>query len=283
VPLRHQGNLVGVWVLLFFTPPAFDEAGLSVLEQFGQYAAGLIAFQAKWSSRENQLVQAEQQARLSGAAQMFQHVLKNELFTLGSQTSTLLRTDHISDVHATARLLSESLGKLEDRAQHLSDFMRAPQPQMANVLTVWNSACRDISLRATRLGVVLEAKISGAPESLNAWFDPLIVQQIIFVILQNALDAIESAKAGGCIRLTNERGSDECSLRFHVSNDGPPIPVDVRERLFQKSGVSTKPRGQGVALYFAATRMRDMFGVLCLAAAQPPQGCIFEFELPRNA
>lgn len=283
IPLRHQGSLVGVWVLLFFTPPAFDEAGLSVLEQFGQYAAGLIAFQAKWNSRENQLVQAEQQARLSGAAQMFQHVLKNELFTLGSQASTLLRTTQVSDAHATARLLSDSLGKLEDRAKNLSDFMRSPQPQIGDVLVAWRQACRDILPRAVCLRVRLCEKIDDPSGLLMAWFDPLILQQVFFVILQNALDAIEAAQNGSIIQLMEVGGLSEQPLRLQIFNDGPPISENLQNALCLQSVVSTKPRGQGVALYFSGTRMRDMHGFLRPATHQPPQGCVFELDVPRNA
>jgi two-component system sensor histidine kinase PilS (NtrC family) len=84
-------------------------------------------------------------------------------------------------------------------------------------------------------------------ENLTARVDPDQIRQILWNLLRNAADAVS---ADGAIRVSLDREQcyDGSSLaRLSVADNGPGIPNDVRERIFEPF-FSTKERGVGLGL-----------------------------------
>ncbi|HEX9415619.1 MAG TPA: ATP-binding protein, partial [Gaiellaceae bacterium] len=108
--------------------------------------------------------------------------------------------------------------------------------------------------------------------------DPTRTRQV----LENLIDNAVKYARRGPVRVAVERG--ERSVVFSVSDDGPGIAEDERERIFEKfyrsdvqmaSGVG----GTGLGLYICRELVNRMGGRLWLDST-PGAGSLFLFELP---
>jgi signal transduction histidine kinase len=94
------------------------------------------------------------------------------------------------------------------------------------------------------------------------------------VLTKNAIDAL--AGRGGHVWLAAERGDDDAAV-IRVADDGPGIPRDIRQRVFEP-GFSTKQSGWGIGLSLAKRIVEENHGgklVLC----STEQGAAFEIIL----
>ena len=115
-------------------------------------------------------------------------------------------------------------------------------------------------------------------ESAYAVGDPARTRQVLENLIDNALKYASS----GPVRVAVERGRE--SVVFSVSDEGPGIAEEERERIFEKfyrsdvqmqSGIG----GTGLGLYICRELVQRMGGRLWLDST-PGAGSLFLFELP---
>jgi signal transduction histidine kinase len=95
-----------------------------------------------------------------------------------------------------------------------------------------------------------------APESgptINA--DPVLIEWALEALVRNSIDAL-SGRGGNVAVKVEAEGND---ARFSVADDGPGIPIEVRNTLFEP-GVSTKSGGWGIGLALARRIVEDVHG-----------------------
>lgn len=95
-----------------------------------------------------------------------------------------------------------------------------------------------------------------APESgptINA--DPVLIEWALEALVRNSIDALSGR--GGSVSITVEAEGDKA--RISVADDGPGIPIEVRNTLFEP-GVSTKSGGWGIGLALARRIVEDVHG-----------------------
>ncbi len=80
---------------------------------------------------------------------------------------------------------------------------------------------------------------------------PLSGEQLVQVILNLVLNAADACSAGGRITIAAEKSGD--GLALSVTDTGPGIPPEIRERLFEPF-VTTKEVGKGTGLGLAVCR-----------------------------
>ncbi|WP_373488395.1 ATP-binding protein [Blastomonas sp.] len=98
------------------------------------------------------------------------------------------------------------------------------------------------------------------------------LEQVLVNLIQNAIQACDE---GGKITISVALGPDQC--RLMVEDDGPGVPADIREVLFQPF-VTTKPDGIGLGLVIARDIMREHGGDLMLE--NPGRGTCFTITIP---
>jgi signal transduction histidine kinase len=110
---------------------------------------------------------------------------------------------------------------------------------------------------------------------------PIFANQVLLVwglenLVRNALDAL--AGRGGLI-VISARPWKKRWVRIIVADNGPGIPSDMRDRIFDP-GVSTKSTGWGVGLSLTKRIVEDIHDGRILVRARKRGGTEFEILLP---
>lgn len=141
---------------------------------------------------------------------------------------------------------------LSAMVERIADYFRARVPTRANAIAI------DV---ATAPPVMVEG-------------DPVLLEWVLEVLVKNAIDALSGR--GGRVSLSAET-TPEGGARLRVADDGPGIPRELRERIFDP-GFTTKTGGWGIGLSLAKRIVEDSHrGTLALAPAD--RGATFEIIL----
>lgn len=158
-----------------------------------------------------------------------------------------------------------------------SDAVLAPtdvRAQLAAIGRVWR-------LRVEELGLRLEIDCDGAAEDFLVRTDAGRVEQVIINFLSNALKLTPA----GTIRITGRAmpGEDGAvRLRFEVADQGPGVPEDQRERIFQPFEQLAEGRaagGAGLGLAICRANVEGLGGEIGVTEASGG-GALFWFEIP---
>ena len=126
---------------------------------------------------------------------------------------------------------------------------------------------------AKGLGIVVEVA-TGVPVQVLG--DPIRLRQILLNLVSNALKFSEQ----GTVRLALD--IHEGSLRYSVSDDGPGLSEELRQRLFHRfeqgdSGSNSGGSGLGLAI---CRELSHLMGGSVDVRSEPGQGCTFMLTLP---
>jgi len=114
-------------------------------------------------------------------------------------------------------------------------------------------------------------------EPLEAETAPLRVEQILVNLLRNGADAAATEEAG-IVSLKAER--QDAQLFVQIADNGPGIPEDLRERIFDPFfSTKTSSGGMGLGLAISMRLAEDLGGSLSVRA-NVPKGALFELKLP---
>ncbi|MFD4122452.1 ATP-binding protein [Alcaligenes faecalis] len=135
--------------------------------------------------------------------------------------------------------LTQRIGSITSQLCH---YARKPQEQEGpvRVRSAVDGAWQLLEHRARAQGVDLE--LEGVNESVRVWALPVRLEQVLVNLLRNALDALEGSRQG---RIRIEVMSEQQHVRIVVSDNGPGLSPEIRQRLFTPFSSS---RRQGVGL-----------------------------------
>ncbi|HWZ90267.1 MAG TPA: HAMP domain-containing sensor histidine kinase [Polyangiaceae bacterium] len=103
-------------------------------------------------------------------------------------------------------------------------------------------------------------------------------EQLMQLVLNLLLNAVDALDGGGRVRVVAERGAR--GVRLIVEDDGPGVAAAVRDRLFEPF-VTTKDIGKGTGLGLAVCRgLVEAVGGTILLDAAYTEGARFVVELP---
>jgi two-component system sensor kinase FixL len=102
------------------------------------------------------------------------------------------------------------------------------------------------------------------------------IATVLLNLVGNAIDALrKSGLTEKRIEISADHQSAE-SVRICVTDNGPGIATDIKDRIFQPFATS-KPEGMGLGLAISRTLVEAHGGVLELASSKPTRFC---FTLP---
>ena len=127
---------------------------------------------------------------------------------------------------------------------------------------------------AERRDVGAELRLN--PEASAAFIDKIQIQQVLFNLIRNAIEAMADRPRQSLVIATAPSGND--LIEISVADAGPGLPAEVREKLFRPF-VTTKESGMGVGLSICRSIV-EAHGGKIWADPNPGGGTRFCFTVP---
>ncbi len=201
----------------------------------------------------------------------FVHDLKNVMAgVLGHLGSIRRRAE-------AGQAVSDSLGQVENilrgacrMAEDILDVTESGEVREISLVDVV-SACAGICVPLE--GVELRVRWEGVLPMTSV--DGTRLRHVFNNVFTNAVRAMGGAGRID-VTLTREkpdrRTDDPRVLRVSIDDDGPGVPPELRERIFER-GFTTSEEGTGVGLYSARQWLRSVGGEIACEAAPGGSGC----------
>ncbi|MBP2674491.1 MAG: hypothetical protein H6Q84_1331 [Deltaproteobacteria bacterium] len=216
------------------------------------------------------------------------HEIRNPLSGININVSTL---EHVvRGLDGIAEEERKKIGEIVSQAKAASDkiatvirrvmdFTKPAPPKLerVDVNQVAREALAFCSSTLRKNGIVLvETLFPGLPRC-NA--DPRLLEQVLLNLITNAVEAMEAVESGKRLGVATE--ADGSALIVRVFDNGPGVPIHIRERIFDPF-YTTRKTGHGIGLSFSRRVIENHGGTLTVAESEWG-GAEFRILLPVDA
>ena len=227
---------------------------------------------------ERQRLEAEKLAAGGRMAARIAHEINNPL--AGIRNAFLLVKSAIPPDHPHNEfvpLIEREIGRLTAIVRQMYELHR-PSPPSARTRNA-REVLRDVAALARTASERGEVRLdlgdlNGLPELAIAEHQ---LRQVLFNLVQNA---IEAAPRGSAVRVSAVPQSAGCS--FFVADDGPGIPDDARELIYEPFYTTKTEMGSGgLGLGLSITKsILEAAGGAISFVSRPGQGTVFRIDIP---
>ena len=264
-------------------------------------------------SSSRKLAESEREGAWKEMARQIAHEIKNPLTPIKLQVQQLQRaykdgkTDFKERLERFAEMLEGQIDHLAAIATMFSQFAQWQKPQMQAVspAQILEQTCQ-LFTAEERIDFVLEIPPELKTATVDA--DPKYLEQILINLIRNAVQALEEkgtnpmAGAQACIRSGLRQiqpagledgdspgmakapgtgtpgGAVPCRIRLYVADNGPGIPVEKQNRIFDPH-FTTRSTGTGLGLAICK-RLAEAMGGQVSVESEPGQGSCFSIDFP---
>jgi two-component system sensor kinase FixL len=208
------------------------------------------------------------------------HEVNQPLSAIGNYAAASKRLLAVANTGATATALqkiTEQAERAHQIIQRLRNFVKkSDSEQRAEHLPrmIHDSVALAMVI-LSKENVALETRLDPAAEHVAA--DRVQIQQVLFNLLRNAVEAMEQSTRREIVITADASGAD--TVEIGVADTGPGLAPHVRANLFRPF-VTTKDNGMGVGLSICHSIVETHGGRLW-AEDNPGGGTVFRFTLPR--
>ena len=258
IPLkRWEGDPIGVIQVM-------NKRGGKFLDRDDMAILTIISSLAAVAIEHTRLVEAAKLAEVARLMGNITHDIKNLLMPIvcGAgilQTEINEMLDRMPEIetqraHASRKLCNEVIQMLKDDAHRIHDRVGEIADAVKELSTPLDfSACEVAGVVSSvfrSLGILAQEKqVRLRTENLELL--PLIVadQRRLYSAFYNLINnAIPEVSAGGSVTVCGQLPTSEGAIVVSVVDTGGGMPPDVRDRLFTKRAISTKPGGTGLGM-----------------------------------
>lgn len=227
---------------------------------------------------QEQKRQAEQWATLGRLAGMVAHDLRNPLAAIRCHAGLLEEpSPPAPGLQACTRAITRQVERMNSYIDELLLFSRPKEPEgsrkpypvgalLASLEEAFSGRCREKNLR-------FQTRVSYAGPVL---VDPSRIYRALENLVQNAVDA---AREGGQVLVAVQREKDRL-IRIRVADDGPGVPPEIRDRVFEPFVSRNKARGTGLGLAIVKKIAEEHGGRIWVDSGELGGAC-FHLLLPR--
>ena len=246
---------------------AFPRGGARELDRLGFFLNGMLR---RIRDGVAKVRDAEKRATLGEFARQVNHDVRNGLVPIRNVVSHLreARGDGSGELAEAFDARAPTLAASLDYLGELADQYRAVAVHGARDRSELRAVVRAVveAHRSLRTGVRLTADPGGEP----AWveMDALSLRRVVENIVSNAVTA--AAGEGGEVRLSvgsELAGGQPPRYRLTVADDGPGIPAEARDRVFEPF-FTMRTGGTGLGLAIARRLVRDVGGEITLKSVR---------------
>ena len=224
-------------------------------------------------------------ARLSELGQLVSavvHEVNQPLTAVGNYTKAiqrLLGSGDTSRVPSALQRIVEQTERAHGIIQRLRNFVRKGVAEMRgeDLPSAVQEAIALAAIGPAARGAIIQTAF--APGAERAEIDRIQIEQVLFNLLRNALEAMQGQDER--FILVSTEPDEEGMIRVSVVDRGPGLPEEVRAKLFQPL-VTTKAQGLGVGLSVCRAIVEAHGGTMS-AEDNPGGGTVFRFTVRREA
>jgi two-component system sensor kinase FixL len=205
------------------------------------------------------------------------HEINQPLTAIGSYVNAcrrLVTTGDRERIQSALERIADQTDRTRDIVQRIRDFVKKREVQMRaeNLAQVIEEA---IELTRTSISDTMTLGIQIEQTGLEVEIDKVQVQQVLFNLLRNGIEAMQDQPRRELVVATSR--VQEGMVEISVADTGPGLPEEVRKKLFQPF-VTTKASGMGVGLSVCRAIVEAHRGRLW-ADDNPSGGTIFRFTV----
>jgi signal transduction histidine kinase len=269
VPMRHAGAPVGA-VELLNKRGGFDAGDQALLEAVAAQIGAHVALERAREERGREERLATIGQLLSGVM----HDLRNPMTVISGFTQLMVQEDDPAERQRTCDLLLKQFDLVNAMTREVLDFARGKvevlrRKVLVNVFV--DELAEALRQELEPAGVELRIRLTYASA---ARFDEVKLRRAIVNVARNAAQAM----AGGgrfSLHVSRHRGR----LVFRMSDTGPGIPPEMRERLFQSFATHGKEDGTGLGLAIVK-RIAEEHGGTIECRTRSGRGTTFTLAIP---
>lgn len=281
--LFHRKDGSEMWAAVSTTPKR-DESGCIV-----SYVTLItdMAHQHQLDTRirnlEDHLTHASRISQAGELATSFAHQLNQPLAAARFYAQGLLdkfsrgETDQ-SEVQRVVGTIDEQMRRASEAISHIRAFLRRRKTTRENVALndVVRAVIDLIRTDLKRFDTNLQTRLANPSPIVSG--DPILLQQVVINLTQNAVEALADADSSArrIVITTSINRHGEAVLR--VRDTGPGMAEETRERLFE-TFFTTKPEGLGMGLSICHTVVESHDGKIH-ARNHRSGGAVFEVIIP---
>ncbi|MFO0757199.1 MAG: ATP-binding protein [Byssovorax sp.] len=222
--------------------------------------------------------QAERLAALGRLAAGLAHEIRNPLGSIAGSIE-LLRTGGTlsAEDQKLCEIVERETARLNDLVGDMLDLARPRAPAKGPIDLA--AIARDVVVLAARSGRGSDVSVRyEGPDALLIEADAAQMRQVVWNLVRNA---IQASSAGDEIRVAIGAGDEGAKEGWlEVRDDGPGIPVEARERLFD-AFFTTRSHGMGIGLA-VVKRILDDHGFAVEVESPGGKGTTIRVKFPRE-
>ncbi|MBX7096748.1 MAG: GAF domain-containing sensor histidine kinase [Myxococcaceae bacterium] len=269
VPIVSEGRTLGALELLN-KPSGFTETDERLAVLLAGQAGRAITLQR---SREV----GERRNRLEAIGQMLagvMHDLRTPMTVIAGYAEMLAEEEDPKVRKESSEVILAQLEHLNAMTRETLAFARGEVTVLMRkvYLHAWVkelTALLEQEFQNSKCELVIDLQYKGA-----ARFDETKLRRLVFNLARNALEAMPK---GGKFTLAVEKDGDQLVLR--ASDNGPGIPPEIADKLFQHFVTARKKNGTGLGLALVKTIAEEHGGTVTFES-RPGKGTMFEVRFP---
>ncbi len=213
-------------------------------------------------------IESERLRAFGEVARRVAHEMKNPLTPIRLAVRQLARRAP-PEMQVELEVIAAESARLEAMARDFAELGRLPQG-IASPIDLCE-LLEELLKNAVPDGMAREFRSDEAGITLEGFYDPL--RRVFTNLLRNA---VEACKGSGRISIVVQRDSDR--IEVTLSDNGPGIPADKREIIFQPY-FSGKPDGTGLGLAIVRQTIEQHGGTIAVSDT-PGGGATFIIRFP---
>jgi C4-dicarboxylate-specific signal transduction histidine kinase len=288
VPIRARHRILGTLSLGRQTEDRFSNEEVALLESSADQIGLALDNARLYTETRLQLeelrrshtdvVRAERLAAVGELAGGVAHEINNPLMIILGQVHLLLQSQDHDAVLTGLKVIDGATKRAANIVRELVLFAERSPLRRARC-KVSDQIYKVLSLHQSRLEgahITVQTEFEEVPE---IWADSNQLQEALFHLVQNAEQAMSTARGSGTLAIRVRPGSDG-GVRIEVSDDGPGVAPDDLARVFNPFFTTKAPgEGRGLGLSVAHSVVAEHEGRLW-AENRPGGGAMFVIELP---
>lgn len=173
------------------------------------------------------------------------HEINNPLGNILGFAKLLLKDSGIADNHrGKLEIIAEQADKAGEIVQGLLSFsgQREARLETVSINGMIENVAKLLLTQAENIGIRVALRLEDIPY-IKA--DPKQIEQVIFNILMNAIQAVEISGIGNNVLICSRKKNSD--VEIEIRDNGPGIPENIKHRIFDPF-FTTKPVGKGTGL-----------------------------------